>query len=246
MCRHLAYLGPPVTLSSLILDPTHSLYEQSWAPADMRGGGTVNADGFGVAWYAGNELIRYRRNVPIWTDDNLPGLLGAIRSGGVLAAVRNGTDRMPHTEAAVAPFVQGGWAFSHNGRVPGYPESVVKLAEELPVEELLRLDAPVDSANVFALVRNRMLSQAPAEAVASVVRDVEAAASGSRLNLLLTDGVQVIATTWTHSLHVRKTSDSVTVASEPFGDGAWIEVPDRSLLVATATDLQVTPMEGQL
>jgi glutamine amidotransferase len=29
MCRHLAYLGPPVTLASLVLDPDHSIYEQS-------------------------------------------------------------------------------------------------------------------------------------------------------------------------------------------------------------------------
>ncbi|HWD77765.1 MAG TPA: ergothioneine biosynthesis protein EgtC, partial [Kribbella sp.] len=99
MCRHLAYVGPPVTLSSLVLDPEHALFEQSWAPRDMRGGGSVNADGFGIAWYAENQLVRYRRNLPIWTDENLPGLLGAIRSGAVLAAVRNGTDRMPHTEA---------------------------------------------------------------------------------------------------------------------------------------------------
>ena len=51
MCRHLAYLGPPVTLAALLLDPPHGLLHQSWAPADMRGGGTVNADGFGVGWY---------------------------------------------------------------------------------------------------------------------------------------------------------------------------------------------------
>ncbi|GAA3106673.1 glutamine amidotransferase [Kribbella aluminosa] len=243
MCRHLAYLGPPITLSSLILDPTHSLYEQSWSPHDMRAGGTVNADAFGLAWYTENQLTRYRRNVPIWTDDNLPGLLGAIRSGAVVAAVRNGTERMPHSEAAVAPFTSGDWAFSHNGRVPGYPDSAVKLAEELPARDLLQLDAPVDSALLFALITHR-LSAGPAEAVASVVRDVEAAAPDSRLNLLLTDGQQVIATVWTHSLHVRRTTDSVTVASEPFGDGDWTAVPDRSLLVATATTVQVTPMEG--
>nr|WP_306455139.1 ergothioneine biosynthesis protein EgtC [Nocardia seriolae] len=29
----------------------HSLRTQSWAPSEMRGGGTINADGFGVAWW---------------------------------------------------------------------------------------------------------------------------------------------------------------------------------------------------
>ncbi|GAB3950289.1 ergothioneine biosynthesis protein EgtC [Kribbella albertanoniae] len=246
MCRHLAYLGPPVTLASLVLDPEHSLYEQSWAPHDMRGGGTVNADGFGLGWYAGGPVARrYRRNVPIWTDDNLRDLADGITSGAVIAAVRNGTDRMPHEESAVAPFRSRGWLFSHNGRIPGYPESTVKLAEQLPVADLLTIDAPVDSALLWALIKHRLHDGADAgEVVASVVQEVEAVAPGSRLNVLLTDGTQLVATTWTHSLWVRRTSDSTTVSSEPFGSGHWDEVPDRSLLVATATTVSITPMEG--
>ena len=55
MCRHLAYLGPPVPLRALLFDPPHSLVRQSWAPRDMRGGGTINADGFGVGWYPGDR-----------------------------------------------------------------------------------------------------------------------------------------------------------------------------------------------
>jgi gamma-glutamyl hercynylcysteine S-oxide hydrolase len=51
MCRHLAYLGPPLPLAALLFDPPHSLVEQSFAPRDMRGGGRINADGFGVGWY---------------------------------------------------------------------------------------------------------------------------------------------------------------------------------------------------
>ena len=43
-----------------------ALFRQSWAPRDMRGGGTVNADGFGVGWYADGEPtpVRYRRRRP--------------------------------------------------------------------------------------------------------------------------------------------------------------------------------------
>lgn len=51
MCRHLAYLGPPITLAALLVDPPHGLVHQSYAPADMRGAATVNADGFGAGWY---------------------------------------------------------------------------------------------------------------------------------------------------------------------------------------------------
>lgn len=246
MCRHLAYLGPPTSLAALVLDPEHSLYEQSWAPNDMRGGGTVNADGFGLGWYAaGSDPRRYRRNVPIWADDNLRDLAEGITSGAVIAAVRNGTEAMPYGEATVAPFRDGRWLFSHNGKIPGWPESTVKLAEQLPVADLLTVGAPVDSALLWALISHRLRQGvAAAEAVASVIQEVESAAPGSRLNVLLTDGEQLVATAWTHSLHLRRTADSTTVASEPFGTGHWDELPDRSLLLATATTVSITPMEG--
>ncbi|UFS93692.1 hypothetical protein LPY97_23135 [Nocardia huaxiensis] len=51
MCRHLAYLGPPTSVGDLLTRGPHSLLTQSWAPREMRGGGTINADGFGVAWW---------------------------------------------------------------------------------------------------------------------------------------------------------------------------------------------------
>ena len=50
MCRHLAYVGPPVTLEKLIIKPEHSLLQQAFAPRHQTHG-TINADGFGVGWY---------------------------------------------------------------------------------------------------------------------------------------------------------------------------------------------------
>jgi glutamine amidotransferase len=244
MCRHLAYLGPPVSLASLMLDPPHSLYRQSWAPTDMRGGGSVNADGFGFGYYQEGAPVRYRRSVPIWADESLPGLARSIRSGAVLAAVRNGTVGMPLSEPAVAPFIRDGWLFSHNGLVSGWPGSVSKLAEQLPVSELLTLDAPMDSALLWALIQDRMYAgRSAAEAVASVVMEVAAVAPESRLNLLLTDGEQIVATTWTHSHWVRRTAESVAVSSEPWAaDDGWEPVPDHSLLLASRTTLAITPL----
>jgi glutamine amidotransferase len=163
----------------------------------------------------------------------------------VLAAVRNGTVGMQYGEAAVAPFKSGNWLFSHNGRIPGWPESTLKRAERLPVSHLLQLDAPVDSAFLWALIAHRLREGAdPADAVAEIVQDVESLAPGSRLNVLLTDGHQIVGTTWTHSLWVRHTGDSTTVASEPFGADGWDEVPENSLLTATATTLRITSMKG--
>ena len=71
MCRHLAYLGPPAPLAALLFDPPHSLVRQSWAPRDMRGGGTINADGFGVGLVPAGAAAAGAippRSCPIWTD----------------------------------------------------------------------------------------------------------------------------------------------------------------------------------
>jgi gamma-glutamyl hercynylcysteine S-oxide hydrolase len=236
MCRHLAYVGPPVTLASLVLEPAHSLLHQSYAPADMRGGGTVNADGFGAGWYPepGGPAARYRSTQPMWTDTSFASVAAATRSGGMLAAARSATVGMPIIETAAAPFAEGRWLFSHNGVVRGWPHSVATLAATLPVTDLLTLDAPTDAALLWALVRHRLRAGAdPGDALAGIVTEVAAAAPGSRLNLLLTDGTGIWATAWDHALCVRTDEHSALVVSEPLDpDPGWRPVPDRHLVTA--------------
>lgn len=246
MCRHLAWLGRPVTLADLLLDPPHSLLRQSYAPADMRGGGTVNVDGFGAGWYVDgrDEPVRYRRAVPIWADPSFAGLAGQVRSGAVLAAVRSATVGMPLVETACAPFTAQTWLFSHNGVVPGWPDSLAGPAAGLPVTDLLTLDAPTDSALLWALVLAQLRAGvAPGKALAAVSADVLAAVPNARLNLLLTDGAVLAATAVHHALAVRAGPDGVLVSSEPIDrEPGWQQVPDRHLLVATASAVDISPL----
>jgi gamma-glutamyl hercynylcysteine S-oxide hydrolase len=243
MCRHLAYLGPSVTLADCVLHQPHSLLEQSWAPSDMRGGGTVNADGFGIGWLVGDPANgavarRYRRDIPMWSDASLPDLAESVTSGAILAAVRSATVGMPVTESACAPFVLGSAMFSHNGVIHGWPDSVAPLTSSLPPAALMTMDAPTDSVFLWALVAERLRNgHSGATALAGVVADVLALAPGSRLNLLLHDGQHITATTVSHGLWVLQGSGSVTVSSEALdpGDHRWQAVPDLALLEATAT-----------
>ncbi|NEA51280.1 class II glutamine amidotransferase, partial [Streptomyces sp. SID10815] len=101
MCRHLAYLGPDEPLGRLLVEPPHGLYRQSWAPRRQRYG-TVNADGFGVGWYAEGDPApaRYRRAGPIWADLSFADLARVVRSGALLAAVRDATLSGADAEAA--------------------------------------------------------------------------------------------------------------------------------------------------
>jgi glutamine amidotransferase len=253
VCRHLAYLGPPTSLAALLLDPPHGLLHQSYAPADMRAGGTVNADGFGAGWFPPDDgcgtdtrgrPVRYRSDRPMWADTGFAAMAPSTSTSAVLAAVRSATAGMPVTTTAAAPFAEGRWLFSHNGVVRGWPGTVAGLAAELPVTDLLTLDAPTDSALLWALVRHRLRAGGdPAAVLAEVVAAVDAAAPGSRLNLLLTDGTTIWATTWTHALSVRAQPGAVTVASEPSDPGAgWVAVPDRHLVVASTHGYDIRPL----
>ena len=244
MCRHFAYVGPEVSLKSLLIDPPYGLYRQAWAPR-MQRHGTVNADGFGIGWYASGDPVpaRYRRAVPIWGDPSLPDLARVTRSSAVLAAVRDATVGTALGEAAAAPFASGSWLFSHNGLLAGWPASAAGLAR---VEPLLALEAMTDSAFLWALVVDRLRSgTAPDIALAATIDAVEAAGGTGRFNFLLTDGRTIVATTAGDTLWYRRADDGVTVASEPGDDEpGWAEVPDRQLLTAAPSQVTVRPLSS--
>ncbi|GAA1902271.1 hypothetical protein GCM10009753_35420 [Streptantibioticus ferralitis] len=158
-----------------------------------------------------------------------------MRTGALLAAVRDTTDGSAPDESATAPYGEGSWLFSHNGAVPGWPGSVADLAADLSAEELLGIEARCDAALLWALILHRLRAgYALGDALAETVTDV-AARTEARLNFLLTDGSSIAATAWGDSLwHRLDPGRSVAVASEPYDDEpGWIEVPDRTLLLAT-------------
>ncbi|MFI1722067.1 ergothioneine biosynthesis protein EgtC [Streptomyces sp. NPDC020489] len=246
MCRHLAYLGTAEPLGALLVEPPHSLYRQSWAPRHQKHG-TVNADGFGVGWYAEGDPVpaRYRRAGPIWADQSFADLARVVRTGALLAAVRDATLAGADAEAAAAPFASGPWLFSHNGAVQGWPGSLAPLTRTLPAADLLAMEARNDSAFVWALVLARLRAgDELGQALADTVLEVAEAAPGSRLNLLLTDGASIAATTWGDTLWYRTGPHGTAVASEPYDDDPrWREVPDRTLLAASGADVLLTPLK---
>jgi glutamine amidotransferase len=242
MCRHFAYLGPPASLRELLLDPPHGLYRQSWAPRRQRYG-TVNADGFGVGWYAGGDPVpaRYRRDIPIWNDPSLPDIARVTRSGAVLAAVRSATPGTAQGEVAAAPFGAGTWLFSHNGVLRNWRE----FESQISVTDMESL---TDSALLWALTARLLRAGASAgRALAAVIAEVEAAGGSGRFNFLLTDGRSVAATAAGDTLCYRRAGGGVTVASEPYDDEpGWTDVPDRHLLTARPDGVTVTPLAAVL
>jgi glutamine amidotransferase len=245
MCRHLAYLGRPVSIRSLIIDPPYGLARQAAAPRRQRRG-RVNADGFGVGWYADGDPVpaRYRRSGPIWADACFADLARVTRTRAALAAVRSATEGTDHAAAAAAPYSRGRWLFSLNGKLEGWPAATAGLAATLPAAELLALEARCDAALAWALVLARLeAGAAPAEALGAVAGALAAARVGGRFNFLLTDGQTIAATAAGDTLCYRASGGAVVVASEPGDDGpGWTDVPEHSVLTATVADVQVAPL----
>ncbi|MEV5651361.1 ergothioneine biosynthesis protein EgtC [Nocardia sp. NPDC052254] len=304
MCRHLGYLGPPAAVGEILTRGPHSLRTQAWAPTDMRRGGTINADGFGVAWWvpevvatadigdgAGRAGIgdgteagpgriggrapirlrasRYRNPAPIWTDPAVDEVLPQLRSTAVLGAVRSATVGMPVERSACAPFVDGCWAFSHNGVIPEWRAVLPEVAAQFGAPDLLTAEAATDSAALWVIVRAALSGRTGAveartgdmsepRADASVATDevadvlagtalaILARAPAARLNLLLADGGTLWATTVYHSLSVLVTDELAVVASEPYDDDPrWRPIADRQVLTMRPGHLTVTSLDSR-
>ena len=230
MCRHLAWLGAPRTVASLVLEPEHGLLRQSYAPR-RQSHGLMNADGWGVGLWGDEapEPARWRSARPLWSDASFASIAPLLSSRCVLAAVRSATEGMPTDEAAAAPFTDGRWLLSHNGRVDRSVLPPAPLAESV-----------CDSA----LLASHVFDRGP-EQVGAIVPAVAALDPSARLSLLLTDGVRVLATTWGDPLSYLVEPDGVVVASEPWDDDPrWVDVPDRHLLEVVPDGITVTPLES--
>jgi glutamine amidotransferase len=230
VCRHLAYLGSPRGLASLLLEPEHGLLRQSYAPR-RQCHGTMNADGWGVGFYAAtrpDEPARWRSNRPLWADASFASVAPVIEAGCVLAAVRSATAGMPGDETAAAPFQSGRWLLSHNGTLDR------ALLGPHPAAESV-----CDSAQLAA----HLFDSGP-ERAGQFVADLGRRDPAARLNLLLTDGQHILATRWNDTLSVLRTDDGVVVASEPYDDDPrWADVPDHHLVTATADAVTLTDLE---
>ncbi|MFD3746547.1 class II glutamine amidotransferase [Nocardia sp. NPDC058633] len=255
MCRHLGYVGPPVGVGELVVRGPHSLFAQSWAPADMRAGGTINADGFGVAWWrradlgpgggarrprvggARDVVTRYRNQAPIWTDPAVAEVLGQLESRSVIAAVRSATEGMPVERSACAPFTDDHWAFSHNGVIPDWRATLVAVLDEL------------DDLFTAATSRGVPIAESPGRgaefgSTAPDSHDVPAAAQGvaASADAVLGDASATATSEVTQSFVPTALfgSPAVLLEAEALTDSAALWVLLRGLLGAISTAGPVT------
>lgn len=228
MCRHLGWLGEPVSVASLILDPANGLLVQSYSPRRQKHG-LMNADGWGVGFFDGRTPRRWRSATPMWGDASLASVAPALRSGCVVAAVRSASVGMPIEATAAAPFTDGHWLLSHNGLVD---RAVMPLSP--------RAESTNDSALLAALIFDRGL-----DSLGQTITEVAAADPNARLNILAGNGTRLLATTWGDTLSVLRRADGVVLASEPYDDDPdWEEIPDRHLVEVSPSGVHLLELKG--
>jgi gamma-glutamyl hercynylcysteine S-oxide hydrolase len=228
MCRHLGWLGQPVSLSSLMLEPAYGLVVQSYSPRRQKHG-LMNADGWGAGFFDGGAPRRWRSAAPLWGDASFASVAPALSSDCVVAAVRSASTGMPIEPTASAPFSDGTWLLSHNGVVDRAVLPLSSAAESV-----------VDSALLAALIFDRGL-----ESLGDTIVEVGGADPNARLNVVAANGSRLLATTWGDTLSILRRDDGVVVASEPYDDDPrWQDVPDRHLVDVVGSSIELIPLKG--
>ena len=252
MCRFVAYLGPPITLESVISKPEHSLVVQSYKPLEMTSG-TVNADGFGVGWY--NQAVDrtpcvYTNIYPIWGDRNLPSLSRHIASACIFANVRSATPGIPVEQSNCQPFAFKQFMGMHNGYIENFRYTLMRQVREILRDEYYTaIGGSTDSEHIFALFLHYLHGQvvtletiigALHETISQLVAWADELAIRVALNLALTDGECLVASRFSNqgpapSLYY--TTDAGifaragVIASERLWAGEdWIAIPEASIV----------------
>ncbi len=217
MCRMLGYLGDPVLLDELIVQPDNSLIHQT---TNARMLSMLNLAGFGfAAWDDGMAdahlpLTFHSTQVAV-LDPNLRGLARKLRVRSLVAHLRG----VPLDGSAVInqqslhPFSMPGspLVLAHNGDLHQFGAMRFALAEYLKPEIARRVSALTDSAWLHALILSQFDDPAGpftadeifdavqrALSIVRKVREREGIHHSSSVNLTLCDGRNLVATRFTY------------------------------------------------
>ncbi len=285
MCRFVAYLGKkPIILNQILDKPENSLVNQSRRAKEGKLG--LNADGFGIGWYdhlIDQEPALFKSIQPAWNDPNLKYISSKIRSNCFVGHVRASTVGDVNTFNC-HPFTHQNFLFVHNGTIQSFDSIKRRLLGSLNDKLFELIKGQTDSEHFFALLMD-LLYQNTKSFKLKTMKDVMLLAikkvtdmqkkllnhSFSRINSVLTNGEQMIATRYISDskenslslyytlgdyidnennsgmMHSTKGDPgAILIASEPLTDFSeeWQEIPTNHILMVGSdlkTELQPIP-----
>jgi len=224
--------------------------------------GHSHGHGWGVATYRDHTLDVSRHAWAAFHGEHFKAAASRTYAKTVLAHVRQATVGPPKLENT-HPFQFDCWAFAHNGTLPKFNAIRPRLLAAMSNEYRDAIQGVTDSEHVFhyllsrrKLDRTRPLMAVVRSGVRQLIdwcRDVDPAARIG-LNVLLTDGSQMVGTRFGRTLYFlerdgirdceicgfphihhdpRNDYRAAAVASEPITHEHWREMPDDSIFQVT-------------
>ncbi len=260
MCRLYGFMATdPTRLECSLVAAQNALQVQS----DRDARGRRNADGWGIARWSEGGFEVVQSTKPAFADRRFAEEARETVSPTVIAHVRGatvGNIDMVNTH----PFAHGPWVFAHNGTLTTHGTLAPALLHDVHATPA----GSTDSELIFQWLLGRMAESGldphrPAYDVAPVARLVEQAVldlvraslvdpteAPPKLNFLLSDGINLVASRWGNSLywtlrsgirdcaicgtiHCPEADDTyraVVVASEPLTDEVWVEVQEGTIV----------------
>ncbi len=257
MCRWAAYIGAPIFIEELLFDPSHSLIKQSKQAEECKT--SINADGFGLAWYLEKtEPGLYRDVYPAWADPNLKSVASQIKSGLFLAHVR-ATTGSAISRNNCHPFVVDNWSFMHNGQAGGFESFRKKADMEIPDDLYQYRKGATDSEVLFLLAMGYGLRENPKSALQQAVSELQTMSQkyghgpAMRLSAAFSDGKSLYAVRYASddrapSLYYRRSQSRQgwAVVSEPLdmGEDEWITVENGTLCCFDQKSVSIEKFSG--
>jgi predicted glutamine amidotransferase len=263
MCRLVGWVSEhPVTLREVI---------GAAGVARLRHLSTVHADGWGAAWHDDTgELTVQRSPVRAGADEAFDAFAEGMASRICLVHLRLGTPGYGKGSSSIHPFVDGEWAFAHNGAI--LPSSAIDAL--LPPGGHRTPRGVTDSERYFLALRDEMdrCGDSVPQAMDHVLERLQSAGlSAASLNALMigTDSLHVICwhdPTWQADtipvwpadilaselappyfpLSYRVQPALLSVVSSGIVDDApdWRPVPNQAVLRIDAATRELTVSEG--
>lgn len=211
MCRFIAYAGRDILLADLIVNPEHSLINQSYQ--SQQRSERLNGDGFGVGWYnraLSKEPGIFTATSPAWSNRNLRRLADKIVSPLVFAHIRAASPEFPVNELNCHPFYYHHLMWMHNGRIDNFLKIKRPLRNSLRDDIYNTIQGTTDSEHAFAAFLNFLpqdLSTCNATSLKSAMLSTIAqlnqwtrdsgAQYASQYNFAVTDGETIVITRYT-------------------------------------------------
>jgi glutamine amidotransferase len=212
MCRLVAYMGRPILMEKLLIEPKNSLINQSFNAKEIEE--PLNGDGFGVGWY--NNILSdipasFKSITPAWNNQNLKSIAPLVKSTCFMAHVRAATVGVL-AETNCHPFNYKQFLMMHNGDAPEFKRLKRSIMNELSEEMFNWIQGQTDTEHLFALFLNELnkrlenealTADLMADAMQSMINTLEriikeqGIEESAYLNMVVTDGERMVGLRYT-------------------------------------------------